>query len=183
MGFQRDVVYLGWPTAPSYVSKNAGEEGELPGLSRWIQLYTGAQINFGDLTLWQLPILLLMRRQTRLTSASVSSAQLRTHTGIQRLKRIGFVDSDTLSIEKKKKSTVEISVEISVNISHVSGSLYPSFWNTDTATGDQLIMDPDPTWKYLWQTGSKLLNIIKFWTYFLNFFKFLINMKGPCPDP
>ncbi len=50
-GLQRDVVYLGWPIAPSYMSPNAeGEGGELQGLSQWVQLYTGAQINFGDLT-------------------------------------------------------------------------------------------------------------------------------------
>ncbi len=45
-GLQRDVVYLGWPIAPSYMSPNAGEMS----LSQWAQLYTGAQINFGDLT-------------------------------------------------------------------------------------------------------------------------------------
>ncbi len=28
-GLQRDVVYLGWPIAPSYMSPNAGEGGEL----------------------------------------------------------------------------------------------------------------------------------------------------------
>ncbi len=27
-----------------------GGRGELRGLSQWVQLYTGAQINFGDLT-------------------------------------------------------------------------------------------------------------------------------------
>ncbi len=49
-GLQRDVVYIGWPIAPSYMSPKAGEGGELWGLSEWVQLYTGAQINFGDLT-------------------------------------------------------------------------------------------------------------------------------------
>ncbi len=52
-GLQRYVVYLGWPIAPSYMSPNAeGEGGRLwPwGLSQWVQLYTGAQLNFGDLT-------------------------------------------------------------------------------------------------------------------------------------
>ncbi len=47
---QRDVVYLGWPIAPSYMSPNAGGAVELRGLSQWVQLCTGAQINFGDLT-------------------------------------------------------------------------------------------------------------------------------------
>jgi len=47
---QRDVVYPGWPIAPSYMSPNAGGGRELRGLSQWVQLYTGAQINFGDLT-------------------------------------------------------------------------------------------------------------------------------------
>ncbi len=49
-GLQRDVVYLGWPIAPSNMSPNAGGGGELRGLSQWVQLYTGSQINFGDLT-------------------------------------------------------------------------------------------------------------------------------------
>ncbi len=49
-GFQRDVVYLGWPIAPTYMSPNAGVGKELWVLSQWVQLYTGAQINFGDLT-------------------------------------------------------------------------------------------------------------------------------------
>ncbi len=48
-GLQRDV-YLGWPIAPSYMGPNAGGGGQLRGLSHWVQLYTGAQINFGDLT-------------------------------------------------------------------------------------------------------------------------------------
>jgi hypothetical protein len=49
-GLQRDVVYLGWPKAASHMSPYAGEGGELRGLSQWVQLYIGAQINFGDLT-------------------------------------------------------------------------------------------------------------------------------------
>ncbi len=49
-GLQRDVVYLGWPIALLYLSPNAGGRGYLRGLSQWVQLYTGAQINFGDLT-------------------------------------------------------------------------------------------------------------------------------------
>ncbi len=51
-GVQRDVVYLGWSIAPSCKSRNAGGgmSGKLRGLSHWVQLYTGAQINFGDLT-------------------------------------------------------------------------------------------------------------------------------------
>ncbi len=44
---QRDVVYLSWPIAPLYVSPNAGG-GVSCGVL--VQLYTGAQINFGDLT-------------------------------------------------------------------------------------------------------------------------------------
>ncbi len=51
-GLQRDVTYLGRPIAPSYMSPNAG--GESCGVSlsanEYRQLYTGAQINFGDLT-------------------------------------------------------------------------------------------------------------------------------------
>ncbi len=63
-GLQRDVVNLGWPIAPSYMSPNAGSGGGgLRGLSQWVQLYIGALINFGDLTPYltydsQFPILL-----------------------------------------------------------------------------------------------------------------------------
>ncbi len=32
------------------MSPNAGQGGELRGLSQWVQLYMGAQINFRDLT-------------------------------------------------------------------------------------------------------------------------------------
>jgi hypothetical protein len=32
------------------MSPNAGGGGKLRGLSQWVQLYTGAQINFADLT-------------------------------------------------------------------------------------------------------------------------------------
>jgi len=40
-GLQRDVVYLGWPIAPSHVSPNAGDGGRvLRGLSQWVQLCT-----------------------------------------------------------------------------------------------------------------------------------------------
>jgi hypothetical protein len=49
-GLPRDVVYLRWPIAPSYMRPNAGGGGELQCLSQWVQLYTGAQINFGDLS-------------------------------------------------------------------------------------------------------------------------------------
>ncbi len=48
-GLQRDI-YRGWPIAPSYTGPNAGGGGQLRDLSQWVQLYTGAQINFGDLT-------------------------------------------------------------------------------------------------------------------------------------
>ncbi len=50
VGVRCKVVYLGWPIAPSYMSPNARGGGELLGLSQWVQLYTGAQINCGDLT-------------------------------------------------------------------------------------------------------------------------------------
>ncbi len=51
-GLQRkDVVYLGWPISPSYISPNAGG-GEIAGSQPIIQLYTGAQINFGELILY-----------------------------------------------------------------------------------------------------------------------------------
>ncbi len=38
-GSQRDVIYLGWPIAPSYMRRNGGE-GVLLGLSQWVQLCT-----------------------------------------------------------------------------------------------------------------------------------------------
>ncbi len=44
-GLQRDVVYLDWPIAPSYMSPNAGGAGSC-GVSA--NLYTGAQIKIGD---------------------------------------------------------------------------------------------------------------------------------------
>ncbi len=52
IGLQRDVVYFGWPIAPSYSiwAQIRGGGGGLQGLNQWGQLYTGAQINFGDLT-------------------------------------------------------------------------------------------------------------------------------------
>ncbi len=46
---QRDVVYLGWPMAPSYMSPNAGGGG-LRISSNEYSCAHGAQINFGDLT-------------------------------------------------------------------------------------------------------------------------------------
>jgi hypothetical protein len=42
-----------WPIASSYMSPNSGGGWSCDvsaGLSQWVQLYTGAQINFGDLT-------------------------------------------------------------------------------------------------------------------------------------
>jgi hypothetical protein len=39
-GLQRDVVYLGWPIAPSYMSPNAGGGRELRGFSQWVHLFT-----------------------------------------------------------------------------------------------------------------------------------------------
>ncbi len=49
---QRDVVYLGWPITPSYISPNGGEGGRC-GVSVSVDdnsCALGAQINFGDLT-------------------------------------------------------------------------------------------------------------------------------------
>ncbi len=51
-GSQRDVVYLGWPIAPSYMSPNAAVRGggfRFRGL-RKCSCAHGAEINFGDLT-------------------------------------------------------------------------------------------------------------------------------------
>ncbi len=45
-GSQRDVVYLSWPIAPSYLNPNAGGGG-LRGLSKWVQLCTWSPM--GDL--------------------------------------------------------------------------------------------------------------------------------------
>ncbi len=47
---QRDDVYLSWPIAPSYMIPNAVGRGELRSISKKVQLYTGAQIIFGDQT-------------------------------------------------------------------------------------------------------------------------------------
>ncbi len=50
-GLQRECRLSGWPIAFSYMSPNAeGGGGKWRGLSQWVQLYTGAQINFGDPT-------------------------------------------------------------------------------------------------------------------------------------
>ncbi len=48
-GLQRDIVYLSWPKTPLIYEPNGGGERELRGLSKWVELYTGAQMNFGDL--------------------------------------------------------------------------------------------------------------------------------------
>ncbi len=44
-----DVVYLGWPIAPSYMSPNAGE-GDYGTSANEYSCVHGAQINFGELT-------------------------------------------------------------------------------------------------------------------------------------
>jgi hypothetical protein len=52
-GSQRDVVYLVWPIAPSYMSPIAGGWGvvcEVSANEYWSWSAHGAQINFGDLT-------------------------------------------------------------------------------------------------------------------------------------
>ncbi len=51
-GVQGDVVHLDWPiTNSAFVYEpKCGGGGEWRGLGQWVQLYTGAQINFGDLT-------------------------------------------------------------------------------------------------------------------------------------
>jgi hypothetical protein len=53
-GSQRDVTYLGWPIAPSYMSPNAGKGGEglweSQPMSTPVHKPHWAQINFGDLT-------------------------------------------------------------------------------------------------------------------------------------
>ncbi len=41
-----------WLAAPSYMSPKCRGRGGLRDLSQWVQLYTGAQINFGNLTPW-----------------------------------------------------------------------------------------------------------------------------------
>jgi hypothetical protein len=51
-GSQRNVVYLGWPIAPSYMSPNAGRGGGrgCGVLANEYSCAIVAQINFGDLT-------------------------------------------------------------------------------------------------------------------------------------
>ncbi len=48
-GLQRDVVYLGWPVAPSYMSPNAGGDRSRPMSTAVHITWHVAQINFGDL--------------------------------------------------------------------------------------------------------------------------------------
>ncbi len=53
-GLKRDIFYLGWPIAPSYMSPNAGGGGSCgaqPTLSTYSCTH-GAQVSFGDLTLY-----------------------------------------------------------------------------------------------------------------------------------
>ncbi len=48
-GSQRDVVYLGRPIAPSYISPNAGEGGSCVAWSQQMSMAVHrSQINFGD---------------------------------------------------------------------------------------------------------------------------------------
>jgi hypothetical protein len=51
-GYKEMSLYLGWPIEPLvYVPKcGEGGGGELRGLSQWVLLFTGAPINFGDLS-------------------------------------------------------------------------------------------------------------------------------------
>jgi hypothetical protein len=49
-GVTKDVAYLGWPIAPSYMSPNAGGGGGCGFLANEYSCAHGAQINFGDLT-------------------------------------------------------------------------------------------------------------------------------------
>ncbi len=83
----------------------------------------------------------------------------------------------------------------SVNFSFVpgSGSATPLFRLTDPDPGGHSIMDPNgsrsnpeyflPNEKNYCKIGRKSLWIIKYWWFFLNFFKSLINRKDPEPDP
>ncbi len=49
-GSQRDVVYLGWPIAPSYMSPKAGGGGSRGVSANEYSCANGAQLNFRDLT-------------------------------------------------------------------------------------------------------------------------------------
>ncbi len=49
-GSQRDVVYLGWPMAPLYMSPNAGEEGVAGSQPINPAVHMEPKINFGDPT-------------------------------------------------------------------------------------------------------------------------------------
>ncbi len=54
-GSQRDVVYYGWPIAPSYMSSNAGGRGwgGLRGHSQSIQLWHNAHCTWSPNKLWR----------------------------------------------------------------------------------------------------------------------------------
>ncbi len=47
---ERDVVYLGWPIAPSYMAQNTGGGGGSCGVSANEYSWHRVQLNFGDLT-------------------------------------------------------------------------------------------------------------------------------------
>ncbi len=64
-GLQRDVVYLGWPIASSYLSPTAGGRGKLRGLNQWVQHYSGAQINLKELALTKYCETLIIRELQR----------------------------------------------------------------------------------------------------------------------
>jgi hypothetical protein len=79
-GFQRDVVYLGWPIAPSYMSPNVGGGGELRGISRWVQLCTWSPNKFlrsnsiFNLCLGRFLVMFSRARQLRLQLAMLLAA-------------------------------------------------------------------------------------------------------------
>jgi hypothetical protein len=74
-GSQRDVVYLGWPLAPSYMSQNVCEGRGGVAWSQPMSTGTAVHINFGDLT----PNLTYGSYEHRLYCATVCPVQLSFH--------------------------------------------------------------------------------------------------------
>ncbi len=68
-GSQRDVVYLGWPTAISYMRPNAGGgEGWGPSANEYSCAH-GAQINFGDLSPYVVTHTVYLTADSKITRA------------------------------------------------------------------------------------------------------------------
>ncbi len=129
------LQYPGRPIAPSCMSPNAGGERELRVLRKWIELYTGAQINFGNLTPY-------------LTNATALQKRRRLHRAPPRAFYY-FLGFPALTSHKARRSQKALSCSLRERVLHnhatgrlLSGkySLYanikpsPILWGQNTIT-------------------------------------------------